>query len=333
MMKANSAGIIGTGYYVPKKVLTNFDLEKLVDTSDAWIVERTGIRERHLAEKDVPVSELAYQAAVNALEDAKICASDLDLIIVATLTSDCIVPSTSCILQDKLGATKAGAFDLVAACSGFVYAASIATGFIEQGVYQNILVIGAETLSKYVNWKDRNTCILFGDGAGAAVFSKVEEGYGMLGFDLGSDGSGAEFLGIPASGSLHPVDAEMIAKKMNLIHMDGKKVFKFATRIMGKTVENTLEKIGMTKDKLDWLIPHQANIRIIESAAKRLAMPKEKVIINIDKYGNVSAASIPMALAEADKEGHFKRGDVLALAGFGAGLTWASCVLRWSKGE
>lgn len=331
MLKQSNAGIIGTGFFVPEGRITNFDLEKLVDTNNDWIVERTGIRERRRAADGVPVSELAYQAAVRALEDAHTTADELGLIIVATLTSDMIIPSTACLLQDRLGAKHAAAFDLVAACSGFVYASTIATQFIASGVYDKVLVIGAETLTKYVDYTDRNTCILFGDGAGAAVYGRVDDGYGLLSFDLGSDGSGGPVLTIPASGSLHPVTEEMIAQRMNLIHMDGKEVYKFAIKVMGRTVERSLAKIGIEKSELDWLVPHQANTRIIASAARRLAMPMEKVIVNISKYGNVSAASIPMALAEADGEGKFKKGDIVALAGFGAGLTWASCIMKWAK--
>ena len=219
--KVNSAGILGTGYYVPEKVLTNFDLEKMVDTNDEWIVERTGIRERHVVDDGVPMSELAYEAAVMALTDAEVSAEELDLIIVATLTSDRIIPSTACVLQERLGATHAAAFDLAAACSGFAYSSAIACQFIQSGAYKKVLVIGAETLSKVVDWTDRNTCILFGDGAGAAVYGAVDDGYGMLSFDLGSDGSGADVLDIPSSGSLHPVTSDTIAQRMNFIHMDG----------------------------------------------------------------------------------------------------------------
>ena len=330
-IKKNSAGIIGTGYYVPEKILTNFDLEKMVDTNNEWIVERTGIEERRIAEKDVPVSELAFRAAQMALADAKVDAADIDLIIMATLTSDCVIPSTSCVLQHRLGAVKAAAFDLSAACSGVVYAATIATQFIESGTYKKILVVGGETLSKYVDWQDRNTCILFGDGAGAAVFGKVEDGYGILAADLGADGSGGDALSIPASGSLHPASLETIANKQHYIHMDGKAVFKFAIKVMGETVLHSLEKAGLGKEAIDCLVPHQANIRIIQSAAKRLALPMEKVVVNVAKYGNTSAASIPIALAEAARSGRFKKGDIVALAGFGAGLTWASCIMKWAK--
>ena len=329
--KLCSAGILGTGFYVPEKIMTNADLEKIVETSDEWIVERTGIKERRIAEDNQPMSDLALRAAKAALADAGVAAEDLDLIIVATLTSDRIIPSTACMIQNLLGAKHAAAFDLSAACSGFAYAASVAAQFIETGAYKKALVIGAETLSKYINWEDRNTCVLFGDGAGAAVLGQVEEGYGILSFDLGSDGSGGDAIQIPSSGSLMPVSKESIDQKLNLIHMNGRDVFKFAVKAMGKTVKNSLAKIDMPQEKIDWLVPHQANIRIIESAAKRLSMPMDKVIVNIHKYGNMSAACIPIALAEAAAAKRFKKGDIIALSGFGAGLTWASCIIRWSK--
>lgn len=329
--KLCNAGILGTGFYVPEKIMTNADLEKIVETSDEWIVERTGIKERRIAEDNQPMSDLALRAAKAALADAGVVAEDLDLIIVATLTSDRIIPSTACMIQNLLGAKHAAAFDLSAACSGFAYAASVAAQFIETGAYKKALVIGAETLSKYINWEDRNTCVLFGDGAGAAVLGQVEEGYGILSFDLGSDGSGGDAIQIPSSGSLMPVSKESIDQKLNLIHMNGRDVFKFAVKAMGKTVKNSLAKIDMPQEKIDWLVPHQANIRIIESAAKRLSMPMDKVIVNIHKYGNMSAACIPIALAEAAAAKRFKKGDIIALSGFGAGLTWASCIIRWSK--
>lgn len=329
--KLCNAGILGTGFYVPEKIMTNADLEKIVETSDEWIVERTGIKERRIAEDNQPMSDLALRAAKAALADAGVAAEDLDLIIVATLTSDRIIPSTACMIQNLLEAKHAAAFDLSAACSGFAYAASVAAQFIETGAYKKALVIGAETLSKYINWEDRNTCVLFGDGAGAAVLGQVEEGYGVLSFDLGSDGSGGDAIQIPSSGSLMPVSKESIDQKLNLIHMNGRDVFKFAVKAMGKTVKNSLAKIDMPQEKIDWLVPHQANIRIIESAAKRLSMPMDKVIVNIHKYGNMSAACIPIALAEAAAAKRFKKGDIIALSGFGAGLTWASCIIRWSK--
>ena len=316
--KLCSAGILGTGFYVPEKIMTNADLEKIVETSDEWIVERTGIKERRIAEDNQPMSDLALRAAKAALADAGVAAEDLDLIIVATLTSDRIIPSTACMIQNLLGAKHAAAFDLSAACSGFAYAASVAAQFIETGAYKKALVIGAETLSKYINWEDRNTCVLFGDGAGAAVLGQVEKGYGILSFDLGSDGSGGDAIQIPSSGSLMPVSKESIDQKLNLIHMNGRDVFKFAVKAMGKTVKNSLAKIDMPQEKIDWLVPHQANIRIIESAAKRLSMPMDKVIVNIHKYGNMSAACIPIALAEAAAAKRFKKGDIIALSGFGA---------------
>ena len=305
--KLCNAGILGTGFYVPEKIMTNADLEKIVETSDEWIVERTGIKERRIAEDNQPMSDLALRAAKAALADAGVAAEDLDLIIVATLTSDRIIPSTACMIQNLLGAKHAAAFDLSAACSGFAYAASVAAQFIETGAYKKALVIGAETLSKYINWEDRNTCVLFGDGAGAAVLGQVEEGYGILSFDLGSDGSGGDAIQIPSSGSLMPVSKESIDQKLNLIHMNGRDVFKFAVKAMGKTVKNSLAKIDMPQEKIDWLVPHQANIRIIESAAKRLSMPMDKVIVNIHKYGNMSAACIPIALAEAAAAKRLKR--------------------------
>ena len=329
--KQFNAGILGTGYYLPEKILTNSDLEKIVDTSDEWITERTGIKERRIAADDVATSDLAIKAAEMALKDANVSPEDLDLIIVATLTSDRIIPSTACMIQDRLGAQKAAAFDLSAACAGFAYGLTVASQFIECGAYKKTLVIGAETLSKYINWEDRNTCVLFGDGAGAAVLGPVEEGYGLLGFDLGSDGSGGDAIQIPSSGSAMPVSKDSIDQRLNLIHMNGKEVFKFAVKAMGNTVKRSLENIGMKQEEIDWLVPHQANIRIINSAAKRLKMPMDKVVVNIHKYGNMSAACIPIALAEAAAEKRFKKGDIIALSGFGAGLTWASCIIRWSK--
>lgn len=330
-VKLNSAGILGLGYYVPEKIVTNADLEKLVETNDEWIVERTGIKERRVAAPNQPTSDLAYKAAVKALDDAGVAAEDLDMIIVATISADCNTPSTACILQARLGAKKAAAFDLSAACSGFVYGSAIASQFIETGAYKKVLVVGAETLSKFVNWHDRNTCIIFADGAGAAVYGQVESGYGVLSFDLGADGGGADTIKIPGGGSQHPADQESIDKHMHCLFMNGKETFRFAVKEMGATVLRSLDKIGMKKEDIDYLIPHQANIRIIQSAAKRLSLPMEKVFVNISKYGNASAASIPMALTEAYHAGKFKKGDIVALSGFGAGLTWASCIMKWAK--
>ena len=331
MNKQTNAGILGTGWYVPEGRVTNFDLENMVDTSDAWIRTRTGICERRKAAADQPVSDLALRAARMALEDANMAAEAVDLIIVATLTGDQIIPSTACRLQDALGAKHAAAFDLSAACSGFVYASATACQFIETGVYRHVLVIGAETLSKVVDWTDRNTCVLFGDGAGAALYGPVEDGLGVLAFDLGSDGAGGDALAIPAGGSLYPMTEQRLHAGDQFVHMDGKAVFRFAVRILGETVEKSLGRCGMTKEEIDHLVPHQANIRILEAAERRLRLPREKVVVNIERYGNMSAASIPVALSEAAHAHRFRKGDTIALAGFGAGLTWASCIMKWAK--
>lgn len=333
MTGRNSAGILGTGFCVPEQKLTNFDLEKMVETSDDWIVERTGIHERRIAPKEIATSDMAFKAAQMALKDADVAAEDLDLIIVATITSDHIIPSTACILQNKLGAKHAGAFDLTAACSGFLYASSIATQFIESGIYKKILVIGAETMSRITNFQDRNTCVIFGDGAGAAVYGRVDDGYGMLSFDLGADGSGGPSLYIPAGGSRHPADEESVKNRMHYMRMNGKEVFRFSVKVMGETVLKSLAKANLQKEDIDWLVPHQANIRIIHTGAKRLHVPMDKVIVNIGSYGNTSAGSIPIALAEAAHKKTFKKGDILAFSGFGAGLTWASCIMKWAKEE
>lgn len=330
-IKDISVGIVGTGYYVPEKILTNFDLENMVETNNEWIVERTGISERRIADENVPTSEIAIHAAENALKNAGVSPEEIDLIIFATLTPDTVIPSAACIIQNKLKAVNAAAFDLSAACSGFVYGISVGSQFIKSGMYKKVLVVAAETLSKLVNWEDRNTCILFGDGAGAAVLSQVEDGYGILGIELGADGSGGDFLNVPASGSLHPATTKTIEDKLHYIHMNGSEVFKFAIKIMGEAALKSLDVAGLKPEDIDCLIPHQANIRIIKSAAKRLSLPMDKVVVNVDKYGNTSAASIPIALSEAVESSRIKKGDVVVLVGFGAGLTWASCVMKWAK--
>lgn len=327
-----AVGIIGIGSYVPEKILTNKDLEAMVETSDEWIVDRTGIKERRIADAETATSDLAYQAALKALEDAKLKAEELDLIIVATATPDMSFPSTACLVQSRLGAVKAAAFDLTAGCSGFVYGLVVATQFVKSGTYGKVLVIGAETLSKILDWTDRNTCVLFGDGAGAAVIGEVEKGYGILGVDLGADGAGGELLKLPAGGSRLPASEQTVAQRLHYVHMNGNEVFKFAVKVMGEAAAKALDHAGLSQADIDCLIPHQANIRIIQSAAKRLKVPMEKVMLNVDKYGNTSAASIPIALNEAVKNGKVKNGDVVVVVGFGAGLTWASCVLKW-RGE
>ena len=331
-LNERAVGIIGLGSYVPEKILTNKDLEAMVETSDEWIVDRTGIKERRIADSETATSDLACQAALRALEDAKVKAEDIDLIIVATATPDMTFPSTACLVQSRLGAVNAAAFDLAAGCSGFVYSLVVGTQFVKSGVYKKVLVIGAETLSKILDWTDRNTCVLFGDGAGAAVLGEVEAAYGVLGFELGADGSGGELLKLPAGGSRLPASEATVAERLHYVHMNGNDVFKFAVKVMGEAAAKALENAGLSPSDIDCLIPHQANNRIIQSAAKRLKVPMEKVMVNVEKYGNTSAASIPIALNEAVRSGKVKRDDIVVVVGFGAGLTWASCVLKW-RGE
>lgn len=328
---ARSVGILGIGHYVPEKIITNFDMEKMVDTSDEWITERTGIKQRHVAAPEQATSDMSLIAAQRALEDAGVSAEEIDLIILGTASPDYEFPSTACLVQARLGAKNAAAFDLAAGCSGFVYSLAVATGMIRSGIYNKVLIIGAETLSRIMNWQDRNTCVLFGDGAGAAVVGEVEDGYGVLGIDMGADGNGGRHLYQPGGGSRHPASAETVANKDHTIHMNGQEVFKFAIQIMGKTAKRALEDAGLRPEDLDMLFPHQANLRIIKSAAKRLKMPMDKVWVNVDKYANTSAASIPIALCEAQAAGMLKKGQNIILDGFGAGLTWAAIILKWSK--
>ncbi|WP_284446454.1 beta-ketoacyl-ACP synthase III [Paenibacillus hunanensis] len=322
-------GIIGTGKYVPEKILTNADLEKMVETNDEWIVSRTGIRERHIAAPDQATSDLAYEAAIKAIETAGLTAADLDLIVVATITPDMSFPSTACILQDKLGAKKAAAFDLSAACSGFVYALGAATSMLQMGMYKNALVIGADTLSRITDYTDRNTCVLFGDGAGAVVIGEVGEGRGFKAFDLGAEGAGGELLKLPAGGSRTPASADTLEAKQHFIQMSGREVFKFAVKVMNTATVDVLNKAGMSKDEIDLFIPHQANVRIINSAMERLNLTEDRVMINVQKYANTSAASIPLALVEAVEEGRIKEGDKVVMVGFGGGLTWGASVIVW----
>jgi len=324
-----AVGIIGTGSYLPDKVLSNKDLENMVETSNEWIITRTGIKERRIAPQDMATSDLCFEAAKKALAMAKITAEDLDMIIVATVTPDHAFPATACILQDRLGAHKAAAFDLEAGCSGFMYAFTIASQFIQNGNYRYVLILGAETFNKIVNWEDRTTCILFGDGAGAAVVGPVKEGYGMLSFSLGADGSGGPWLIQPAGGSRIPATFDTVTNNLHTIHMKGQDVFKFAVKAMADSAFEVLEKAGLKPRDVDWLIPHQANTRIIEAAIRRLGIPLEKTIINLDRYGNMSSASIPVALDEALCEGKIKKDDIVLLVAFGAGMTSGAGVLRW----
>lgn len=322
-------GIIGTGSYIPDNIVTNRDLEKIVETSDEWIVTRTGIKERRIADPDMATSDMATIAARRTIQDAGLSPEDIDLIIVATVTPDNNVPSTACIVQYNIGAINAAAFDLNAACSGFIYGLATANQFIASGMYKNILVIGAESLSRFTDWKDRNTCILFGDGAGAALVGRVEEGYGLLSQYLGADGSGGKLLKIEAGGSRMPASLETVEKGLHYFYMDGSEVFKFAVRIMASASEEAVRLAGLTNDDIDFLVPHQANIRIIEAARKRLKLDNDKVYVNLDRFGNMSAASIPVALDEAVKLGTINKGDKVLVVGFGGGLTWASALMKW----
>ena len=326
-----AAGIIGVGCYLPEKTLTNQDLEKIVNTSDDWIIERTGIRTRHIAAPEQATSDLSYEAALRALADADTKPEELDLIIVATETPDYKYPSTACLLQAKLGAKNAACFDLSAGCSGFVYALGISSQSIVSGLYKKILLVGAETLSRIINWTDRNTCVLFGDGAGAAVLGRVEEGYGVLAVDLGADGTGGEHLIQPAGGSRNPATHATVDAHDHTIHMNGREVFKFATRRMPNACKTILQKAGMNIDDVALLIPHQANRRIIENAITRLKIDRERVWVNIDRHGNMSAACIPVSLTEAQEAGRLHKGDNVMLVAFGAGLTWAGALVKWAK--
>ena len=330
-MKNFSVGISGIGSYVPDKVLTNDDLSKMVDTSHEWIISRTGIEERRIAPTNMATSDLSTEAAKKALEDAKLKPEEIDLIIVATITPDYSFPSTACIVQKNIGAVNAAAFDLNAGCTGFVYGLSTGANFIKAGIYKKVLVIGGEALSKILNWEDRNTCVLFGDGAGACILERCEEGYGILAYELGSDGENHEVLIQPGGGSREPTSIESLANSLHYIQMDGKEVFKFAVRAMEKSSMSVLKMANMDRDNLDFLVPHQANIRIIDSARKKLNLSKEKVYVNLNKYGNMSSASIPVALDEAIKSQRIKKGDSVLLVAFGAGLTWGSIILRWHR--
>jgi len=310
-----NAGILGIGSYVPEKILSNSDLEQMMDTSDEWIVSRTGIKERRIASDEQDTSHLAYEAAVEALKDADVLAEELDLILVATVTPDMSFPSVACVIQERLGAKNAAAMDISAACAGFIYGVVTATQFVNTGTYKRILVIGAEKLTKIVNWEDRNTAVLFGDGAGAAIIGPVSEGRGILSYELGADGTGGKHL---YKGGDHLI-------------MNGREVFKFAVRQMGDSCENVLKLAGLTKEEVDFLIPHQANTRIMDAARERLQLPKEKMSVIIDRHGNTSSSSIPIALVEEYKKGNVKEDDVLVLVGFGGGLTWGAIALRFGR--
>lgn len=309
-----NAGILGIGRYESDRVVTNADLEKVMDTSDEWIRTRTGIEERRLAPEHVNTSDMAFEAGQRALDNADLAATDIDLILVATVTADYSFPSVACLIQDRLGVGQVPAMDIGAACAGFMYGMITAKQFVDNGTYKNILVVGVEKLSKIVDWKDRSTAVLFGDGAGAAVIGPVSDGKGILSFELGADGSGGKYL-------YHD----------DVLKMNGREVFKFAARKMGATAINVIEKAGLKTEDVDFLVPHQANIRIMESARMSLGLPIEKMSVTVNKYGNTSSSSIPIALVEELNNGRIKDGDVIVLIGFGGGLTWGGVALRWGK--
>jgi 3-oxoacyl-[acyl-carrier-protein] synthase-3 len=323
------AHVTGWGMAAPDRVLTNDDLAKMVDTNDEWILSRTGISERRIAEPGESTATLAVDAALRALESTDINAKDIDLIIVATSTPEYIFPSTACIVQDKIGASRAGAFDISAACTGFIYAVNMAAQAIRTGSIENALVIGAETLSRFTNWEDRDTCVLFGDGAGAFVLQSSDQPGGVLTCVMRSDGSGESLLSLPAGGSKLPASHETVDKKQHTIQMNGREVFRFATRVMASATREAVSLASWELDDVTWVIPHQANMRIIEAAARGLRMPIEKFVINLSRYGNTSTASIPIATCEALESGRIQDGDHLVLVGFGAGLTWGALTLEW----
>lgn len=327
---ARYAAITGTGSYLPETVLTNFDLEKMVDTSDEWIRQRTGIAERRIAEDDTATSDLSVQAARLAIKRAQIDPLEIEMILVATVTPDTFFPSTACYVQKGIGAKNAAAMDISAACAGFLYGLDLANGLIVSGQYDTILVVGGEVFNNIVDWNDRNTCVLFGDGAGAAIVQTTEEPKGILASYIGSDGNYADIdlLGIPAGGSRMPVTSEAIDQKLDKIQMNGREVFKLGVRLMPEAAQRALSKANVSVEEIDLLIPHQANLRIIEAVGDRLGVPREKVYVNVDKYGNTSAATVIIALDEAIQDGRAKPGDLILLVTFGAGLTWGSTLLR-----
>ncbi|HXV58034.1 MAG TPA: beta-ketoacyl-ACP synthase III [Gaiellaceae bacterium] len=325
-----AVGIAGLGAYAPERVLTNAELEAMVDTSDEWITTRTGIKERRIAAPEQAASDLALPAAREALEQAGVTPEELDLVIVATATPDMLFPATGALVADRLGARRAAAFDLLAGCTGFVYALSQAYGAVATGLARRALVVGTEVLSKITNWQDRGTCILFGDGAGAAVVQPVDRG-GIHGFELGADGGGGPDLCIPAGGSRRPIDAEALEEEAQFIRMNGAEVFRFATRVMVTSADELLAACGATVDDVDLYVPHQANKRIVDHAVKNLKLDPARVLMNIDRYGNTSSASIPICLAEAQAAGRLAEGTRVLMSAVGAGLTWGSVYMTWTE--
>ena len=321
--------ITGIGASAPERVMKNDELAQIVDTSDEWIVERTGIRERRVAASDQALSDLARPASEAALEQAGLQASALDLIVVATVTPDMLFPSTGAILADQLGAKDAAAYDLSAGCTGFVYAIAQAHGMVASGLVDHALVVGGDVLSKIVDWQDRSTCVLFGDGAGAVVLERVREG-GVLGFELGADGSGGPQLYMPAGGSRAPATAETVAERQHFAKMNGREVFKFATRVLVDSAEKVLDECGVPVEEVDVYVPHQANVRIIDHARKKLGIPEERTVVNVDRFGNTSSGSIPLALGDAEADGRLAKGEMVLMTGMGAGLTWGSALIEWT---
>jgi 3-oxoacyl-[acyl-carrier-protein] synthase-3 len=326
---ANTVGIVGIGMAVPSKVVTNDDFTKLVDTSDEWITQMTGIKERRFTDEDTATSDLAAAAAKDAMARAGVSPDDIDMIIVATATPDMFFPSTACLVQDKIGAKNAFAYDNCAACSGFIFGLVIAKQFITTGSVGTALVIGAETLTKFTDFSDRNTCVLFGDGAGAAVVNRCEPPRGIIDHFMKCDGSLGDLLKLPAGGARMPASHETVDAHQHYIKMQGRQVYVNAVKCMSDAVLRVLEQQGLSGDDLDLLVPHQANIRIMTSVAERAGMPMEKVLVNIHEYGNTSAASIPIALAEAERDGRLKKGMLVGMVAFGSGFTWASALVRW----
>lgn len=324
-----TVSIIATGSYAPERIVTNRDLEKIVETSDEWIQSRTGIRERRIAAETESTSDMATKAAIAAMQQGEVKAEEIDLIIVATVTPDMFFPATACFVQRNLGAVRAACFDVSAACSGFIYAMEIAQQFISTHVYNTILIIGADKLSSIVDWSDRNTCVLFGDGAGAAILRNRANSHGVISTHMGSDGEFADILMMPGGGSRTPITAENVGQQLNTIKMQGKETYKQAVTAMSGAADRVLEAAGLKYDDIACVIPHQANIRIIEAIAHRMSLPMEKFYVNLEKYGNTSAAAVAIALDEAQRAGRFKIGDYILLVVFGGGLTWASSVIQW----
>lgn len=329
MRQNQKASITGIGSYLPNKVLTNYDLEKMVDTSNDWIIQRTGIKERRIVENGVTTSDIATQASLRAMEDAGVSPKDLDMIITSTITPDHIFPSTSCYIQQKIGATRACAFDILAACAGFIYAMSIGQSFINSGAMKTVLVVGAECLSKITDYTDRTTCVLFGDGAGAVIIQRNPVKHEILSSSLAADGSEADVLIMPGGGARNPASLESVQQRLHYIQFKGKEVFKLAINNITNLILQTTRENGLTLDDIDLIIPHQSNLRIIEATMEKLGLPMEKAFVNIDKYGNTSSASVPIAMDEARKEGRLRKGNIVMLVAFGGGLTWGSSVIRW----